>query len=213
LTQAAVPLEGLSNMKNISRSWVLVAGCGLGLFAWAGVGHSQHFVQTPGGKVKLEPGGRLSAAGGYNFNDYIGAQIETGLIYNEIKSMTGAGNVDGSLGHMPLLVDVVFRYDRPDCKWVPYVGAGGGGDISVIYLDHVTAPNGSIVDGSGSTAVFAWQAFAGLRYRLNDNMSIGAGYKFFSASSASWDVRDTAGDIKTGTARVHSAGVDFNITF
>jgi opacity protein-like surface antigen len=220
-------------MKNISRSWVLVAGCGLGLFVWPGVGHSQHFyvnadagvsfaedvnlrqfvVRTPGAKVKLEPGGRLSAAGGYNFNDYIGAQIETGLIYNEVKSVTGARHVDASLGHVPLLADVVLRYDKPDCKWVPYAGAGAGGDISVIDLDDVRAPNGSIVDGAGSAAVFAWQAFAGLRYKLNDKMSIGGGYKFFSAGSPTWDVRHTAGDIKAGTARVHSAGVDFNMTF
>ncbi len=170
-------------------------------------------IPTPGTKFELDPGIRLGVAGGYNFNEYVGVQLETGLIHNEVKEVNHGGSIDASLGHVPMLADVVFRYDRPNCRWVPYIGAGAGGDVSVIDLDQVWAPNGSLVDGSGSSLVFAWQVFGGVRYKLNDHMSIGGGYRFFSANGASWDVSHSSGDIKSDTARVHSFGVDFNMTF
>jgi opacity protein-like surface antigen len=223
----------MSNMKSICRSAILVGACCLGLLVLPEVAHSQGFyldanaglsfaekvalheflVPTPGTKLRLDPGSRLSVAGGYNFNEYIGAQIESGFIFNDVKGVTGGGDIDASLGHVPLLADVVVRYDKPDCKWVPYLGAGAGGDASLIALDHVRAPNGQVVDGSASDVVFAWQAFAGIRYKFQENMSIGGGYKFFAAGSPSWDIRRSSGDIEAGSARVHSFGVDFNWKF
>ena len=216
-------------MHNTIRTLALVAGCCFGLVGLPGVGFSQHFyvkadtgvsfpedvdlhrflTPTPNGKFRLDTGGSFNVAGGYNFNDFVGAQIETGFTYNEVKGTDG----DLALSHVPLLVDIVLRYDRPNCKLVPYLGAGAGGDTSIIYLDWVRAPNGAIVDGSASDVVFAWQVFAGARYRLNDNMSVGAGYKFFWADGASWDVDHSFGDIKTGKAQVHTVSVEFNWTF
>lgn len=219
-------------MKHTIRSLALVGvGCAA-LLGWPQPGHGQNFyldanagvaladdvklrrflVPTPGAELELDPGSRLSVAGGYNFCEYFGLQLETGFIFDNIKNM-GGGDDDATLAHVPLLVDAVLRYDKPDCKWVPYAGAGAGGDLSVLALDHVRAPTGAVVDGSDSSLVFAWQAFAGVRYKFNQNMSIGGGYKFYSANGASWEVRRTGGDIKTGTARVHSFGVDFNMTF
>src|SRR6266511_3579310 len=104
-------------MKKTFRSLALVGGSCLGLFVWPDVGYGQNFyldadagvsladdvsvrrfvVPTPGAKMKFDPGARLSVAGGYNFNEYVGAQIETGIIHNEVKSVTGARNVDASL--------------------------------------------------------------------------------------------------------------------
>jgi opacity protein-like surface antigen len=166
------------------------------LFAWPEAGHCQGFyvngevgpalaenvslqrfvVPTPGAKIELDAGVRVSVAGGYNFNDYVGAEIETGFIFNEVQSVTGLGNIDAAVGHVPLLANVVLRYDRPNCKWVPYAGAGVGGDASLIALDYVTAPNGAVVDGEASTVVFAWQSFAGVRYKITDKISVGASF-------------------------------------
>ncbi len=220
-------------MKNIIRSLAVVGGCCVGLFALPHVGRSQNFyfdanagvsladdvklnrflVPTRGAKLELDPGPRLAVAGGYNINEFVGAQIETGYIFNDVRGVNRGGSMDASLSHMPLLADIVVRYDKPDCKWVPYAGLGAGGDVSVITLDHVRAPNGGVVDGNGSDVVFAWQAFVGARYKFVEKMSIGAGYKFFSAAGATWDVSNTSGDVKSGTARVHSFGVDFNMKF
>jgi opacity protein-like surface antigen len=218
-------------MKNIFRSLAMI-GAGFA-FAWPETGRSQEFylnanagvslandvalhrflVPTPGAKVKLDPGARLSVAGGYNINGYLGVQFETGCNYNSVKSISGRGDIDASLSHIPMLGDVVVRYDKADCKWVPYAGAGAGGDASSISLDHVRAPNGQVVDNSATDVVFAWQAFAGVRYKFARNMSLGGGYKFFWADGASWDVRRSSGAIETGSARVHSFGADFTWKF
>lgn len=213
---------------------MFVSGCFVGLLAaWPQVARGQNFyltadagvalaqdvsidrflVPTRGAKVELDPGVRLSVAGGYNFNNYIGAQIETGIIYNEVDRVQHGGSMDASLGHVPLLADIVLRCDRPESKWVHYLGAGLGGDVSIISVDHVRAPNGVIVDGDGSTVVFAWQAFTGVRYKLAENLSVGGAYKFFWADGASWDVRNARGDIESDTAGVHSFLVDFTFTF
>jgi opacity protein-like surface antigen len=220
-------------MKQTIRSLVLVGSCGFGLLGLAGAARSQNFyfnadagvaladkvklrqflTPTPGAKIELDPGVRISAAGGYNVNSFFAVQAETGIIYNNIDGVTGGGNIDGSLAHVPLLVDAVLRYDKPDCKWVPYIGAGAGGDVSMIALDHVRAPSGAVVDGTGSSLVFAWQGFAGARYKFADKMSIGGAYKFFWADGASWDVRRTSGEIRSGSAQVHSFVVDFNMSF
>ena len=218
--------------KNV-RSLLLVAAGSLAIAVSTQSGHSQNFyfdadmgvaladdvklrqfvVPTPGIDLELDPGVRLSVAGGYNFNDFVGVQLETGIIHNEIDGTTSGGNIDASIGHVPMLVDVVFRYDRPESRWVPYAGAGAGGDASLIQVDDVFAPNGTLVDGEESTVVFAWQLFAGVRYKINDMMSIGAGYKFYSAEGASWDVEGTGGEIETDSAQVHSIGVTFNMKF
>jgi opacity protein-like surface antigen len=220
-------------MKKTIRTFALVgAGC-LGLLACPQMGHGQGFyfnasagasiaedvdlkqflVQTPGVKMKLDVGPQFSAAGGYNFNEYIGAQLETGFIYNEVSSVSGGGSIDASLSHMPMLADVVLRYDKPDCRWVPYAGVGAGGDVSVLSVDHVIAPNGVLVDGSDGTVVFAWQAFAGLRYKFSQTMSLGAAYKFFSSNGATWEVENSSGKIEAGMARVHSVGLEFTLKF
>ena len=215
------------------RSWALGAGCLLGLLVSTGTGHAQGFyfnadlgvsiaddvelrrflVPLRNTDLELDPGARLSVAGGFNFNDYIGVQVETGFIHNEVDGVSGGGNIDASLGHVPLLGSFVVRYDKPDCKVVPFAGIGAGGDISILQVDDVRAPNGAIVDGSGSDFVFAWQAFVGARYKINDRMSIGGGYKFFFAEGATWDVERTSGDIESGSACVHSFGADFNFKF
>ncbi|HWN93804.1 MAG TPA: outer membrane beta-barrel protein [Methylomirabilota bacterium] len=220
-------------MKTTLRSFTLVVSCCFGLFLLPDAGRSQGFyldvdagvalaenvnldrflVPTPGAKIKLDPGARVSVAGGYNFTDYFGAQIETGFMANNVKSVTGGGRIDAALAHTPVLADVVLRYDKPHSKWIHYVGAGAGADVSIIALDHVRAPNGSVVDGEGSTVVFAWQAFAGVRHKITERISLGAGYKFFFADGASWDVRHTTGDIESDTARIHSLFVNFNIKF
>lgn len=218
-------------MKPNMRSLLLTACCAFGLLP--GIAHSQNFyfnadagvaladdvklreflTPTRGVKVELDPGVRVSVAGGYNVCRYFAVQAETAIIYNNIDGMSRGGNIDGSLSHVPLLLDAVLKYDRPECKLVPFGGLGVGGDVTVMSLDNVRAPSGAVVDGDGSDIVFAWQGFVGARYKFAEKMSIGAAYKFFSADGATMDVRRSRGDITTGSAQVHSLVVDFNLSF
>lgn len=220
-------------MNKTFRSFTAVAGCCLGLLAFPQMSLGQNFYleadlgvaladdvklsrvifPTPGLKLELDAGARLSVAGGYNFNDYIGVQLETGFMVNNVSGLSNGGDTDAAVAHMPMLVDFVVRYDKPDMKFVPFAGIGVGGDFSVLAVDDVRVSNTTVIDGVGSDVVFAWQAFVGARYKLNERISVGGAYKFFSAGGATWDVERSAGDIKSGTAQVHSFVVDFAIKF
>lgn len=217
-------------VKNI-RS--IVGACALGLVTLPGAAWSQGFYFNGGvgaaiaedvdlksfiglspaeRKLEFDPGPRFSVAGGYNFNPYIGLEVETGFLWNNIKNVTGVGDIDASLAHVPILGNLVLRCDRPDSKWVPFIGGGAGGDTSILTLDHVLG-----VDGTSSDFTFAWQAFGGFRYKLADNMSIGASYRYYAVDDASWDVdfgSSTASDsIRIGKANTHNILIDFNLKF
>lgn len=169
-------------------------------------------VPLSGVKVKFDPGVRWSVGGGYNFNEYVGIGLETGFIYNNVKSVTSGGDsadIDASLSHIPMMANVTLRYDKPECKWVPYLGGGAGGDVSILSLDNVAG-----VEGTESDLVFAWQVFAGVRYKINPHISIGAGYKYYWADKAAFEVSGAGSDaIKIGTAGIHSILATFNWSF
>ena len=158
-------------------------------------------------KARFDPGAHLDFAAGFNFNRWLGAELETGFIYNNIDRI-GASFPDASLSHVPFLANLVLRYDVPNCKWVPYIGAGAGGDTSVLEINNSLG-----VDGSDGDVVFAAQAFAGLTYRINRRMSVGVGYKFFWADDPSWHVQGTGGQIRFGHSQVHAINAVFNMAF
>jgi opacity protein-like surface antigen len=213
-------------MNQNIRSWGMLAAGGMCLMAWPGSGRSQglyfnteigaaladqvkfkeFFGPTGGPKFDLDTGVRFGASCGYNFNRYLGVEGETGFIYNEFQ------NLDASLAHVPLMINVVVRYDVPRCKLVPYAGIGGGGDLSIITLNNVGG-NGVIADGTDTTSAWAWQAFAGVRFKFNKQMSAGLGYKYYSVDSASWDFAGFSDSIKIGQANVHSILFEFNMKF
>jgi opacity protein-like surface antigen len=187
-----------------SQGFYINAGAGVALADEVEL--KSFFGPTGGTHLGLDTGAHFDFSGGYNFNPFVGVEAETGWIYNSFR------HVDGSLSHAPMMANVVVRYDRPNCKWVPYAGAGIGGDISIITLDHASG-NGVIADGSDATFQFAWQAFAGLRYRFHPQMSLGAGYKYYSVDPASWDFADFNDSIRIGRANIHSILVEFNFKF
>ena len=170
------------------------------------VDFKQYFGPISGAKQGLDTGVRFGFSAGCNFNQYLAVEAETGFIYNSFS------DVDGSVSHIPMMANAVVRYDTKRSKWVPYAGAGLGGDVSIISLNNVEG-NGVIADGSEATVVFAWQAFAGLRYKINKEMSFGAGYKYYSADPASWDFAGYSDSIKIGRANIHSILFEFSMKF
>lgn len=170
---------------------------------------------APGAKVKFDPGVRIGFAGGYQFTDWFALEAETGVIANKIKSIDGATRVDdASMSNVPLLFNV--RFQGPKDQIVsPYVGAGAGTSISVLDADHIDYGAVSL-HGNQSDAVFAYQAFGGLRFRLNEHMGLSVEYRYFATKSPEWEDNDfgpSLGKVAFGEGETHSVSVSFEYKF
>ena len=161
---------------------------------------------SPGGDVKFHPGARLSLNGGYRFNNWLSLGAETGYMFNTVKG------ADIALSQTPFLGNVEFRIPN-ESPLEPFFGGGPGFSVTVITLDDDSLNGGTDVDGNAADAVFAWQAYGGVRYKINEKMSVGILYKYFEADASSWDVGGTAQDIRFGRARVHSFSASFQMNF
>jgi hypothetical protein len=110
----------------------------------------------------------------------LGANFETGEIYNDINNVQEAG--EGTPFHIrywqvPVLGGLTLKF-HPDSFVVPYIGVSGGGDYSFgrIHEDGYYGSVGS--DGQINPAV---EATAGVRFRLNSVIDFGIGYKYLAA--------------------------------
>ena len=174
----------------------------------------EFFGPSPGIKVEYDPGLRISAAAGYQFCKYFSAEVESGILYNSIKSITGSPSTDAGVANVPLLANAVFHIPL-ESSFVPYCGFGFGGSTSVLNIDHATI-NGRSLDGDDSEVVWAAQAFAGFRYEFNDRMGVGFGYKFLATGQPSWDVFSFtagSGQLRFDNARTHSFLAEFTLKF
>jgi opacity protein-like surface antigen len=131
-------------------------------------------------QIEFDPGLRLDVGIGYtlhedqNFGVSVGA--ESGFIYNEMdkgKSPFGEVGIEGDLWQVPIIGKVVLRF-MPENTWVPYIGVGGGVVYSNATVDSI---GGTPVDAEGDEWDPAVQAVAGVKYKLNDNSSVGLSYK------------------------------------
>ncbi len=172
---------------------------------------------APGAKVKFDPGIRLAFAGGYHVTDWFAAEVEAGVMANKIRSITGASRVDeATFSNVPLLLNARFECPSRRFPLSPYFGGGLGMSASTIDADHIDI-GGTSMRGNQSSVVFAYQAFGGLRYRLNDRMGLSLEYHYFATTDSSWDA-----DIAAGTAsskmrfagtQTHTASIAFDFRF
>jgi opacity protein-like surface antigen len=179
-------------------------------------------VQTAGSKVKFDPGFRAGVHVGYNLTDWFAPEFEIGVLENRIRSLPDATFFRADFANVPFLVNAKFQLPNPS-RVAPYIGAGVGGSAAIIdaHPIHFTDQNEEDVRvrGSDSDAVFAWQAFAGVRVRINDHMAVGLEYRYFAADSPSWQVedrRDFLGSNDTmsfGRIQTHAISAAFEFTF
>jgi opacity protein-like surface antigen len=156
-----------------------------GLYLHADVGIS---LLQDTSEIKAKPGARFSIGPGYTLHSEpayeVGAQFETGLIYNPVRTdlLTAGGVIErrsANLFQVPFLVDIIYGFHVAP-NLIPYVGIGGGG----VYRDIDSSAVGSIHSTDP-----AFQVLAGLRFQLNDVQEVGFGYKFLDAFSGQSDLR------------------------
>ncbi|RYG75252.1 MAG: porin family protein [Alphaproteobacteria bacterium] len=85
---------------------------------------------------------------------------------------------------------------------------GGGAGVARVKADYALNTRGSFLDDSDT--VFAWQAIAGLRQPVTDNIDVSLKYRFFNADNVK--LVDVTGRQFDGRYRSHSllGGVTFN---
>ena len=135
--------------------------------------------------IKFRTGFAGDGAIGYAFNRYVAADFEVGGVGAEIKSVPGYFSYRTYLGSVSYLANVTLSCPIPRTIVVPYIGVGAGGSTMVFDTDGF-GDNYVGLYGSDSDTVFAWQARAGLRFRLNSQMSLGIGYKYFATEDFSF---------------------------
>jgi len=229
-------------MKRMIRSLTLAAALsGLGLLSTlpgfgqtprfyvnAGVGPAftmdtslrEFNAPVSGAKVKFDPGVQFRFAAGFLITEWLATELETGVTYNSIKSITGAVETDASLLNAPLLANLVVQCPRKS-RFVPFIGGGLGGSSAVLDAHDIVRSdgNGNFVrlSGTASEAVFAYQGFAGLRYRINERMGVSLSYRYFGTTAPTWEADLTSfsgtGKVRFGDNQTHSVIAAFTYDF
>jgi opacity protein-like surface antigen len=143
------------------------------------------------GSFSTRPGVRFGAEPGFNFLSgnglTLGAEFETGVIYNYLHSVQDAGAptpLRGDYYQVPLLGNLELKF-HPGSFVVPYVGIGAGGDWSEARLHlpgYFGFGPGSYGSENRSDEVDpAVQAMGGVRFKINSMIDVGMGYKFLAA--------------------------------
>jgi opacity protein-like surface antigen len=178
------------------------------------------FLGIPAGtKIEFDPGFRFAIGGGFNFSDVVAIGGETGVSYNYVDHINGAiSEGDTAIGNVPLMANITFKIPTRSIV-TPYVGAGAGISWAFIDADIVSNQPGNtfVLHGSDSDAVFAWQAFGGLKFEINPQMSVGIGYKYLQTESPHWKAEDDftgiEEDLRIGKLKTHAITFIFTFKF
>jgi len=150
--------------------------------------------------IEFDPGFRFGLGGGYRFTEMLGVGLETGFIFNELKSIAGTDIEDVRLMHVPILANVVFRFENSS-PVIPFVGAGAGGMFSIFDVDT----------DSDTDVVLAWQGVAGLQFKLSDTMAAGVTYKYLGISGPEFEAEGVF--VEADTIHNHSILASLNWSF
>jgi opacity protein-like surface antigen len=168
-----------------------------------------------GGDVELEPGFRFGIAGGFWVTDWFAPELEFGGVMNSIDRFGGSSAVDATFSQFPLMVNAKFQLPNRSIV-TPYAGAGVGFSTAVLSADYMQLGN-TYLDGSEADMVFCWQAFAGIRFALAEDIGLSLEYRFLAADGPSWESDysfNTITDrIRFGESKVQSLSIAFDFRF
>jgi opacity protein-like surface antigen len=176
---------------------------------------SLDFSQADAG-VHFDPGFSVQAVGGYRFCPYFGLEAETGLADNLIHSISGSSSTGAEFSQIPVMFNAAFQW--PCCSHViPYAGLGLGLTADYINIDHATV-QGVGVSGDQTAITFAGQAFAGVRFPINDHAGVDLGYKYMATGQPEWNVNffdpaRSSGTLVLREPQTHFLLLEFQVTF
>jgi opacity protein-like surface antigen len=175
-------------------------------------GQLNDFGGPAGNSVRYDTGLAAAASVGYAFNSNLSAGLEVGYNGAQIDSVPGFVSDNSSLSYVPVLVNATLSFPIPHTNIIPYVGAGVGFADAVFDTDRFG--NGAdFVTGSESDVVPAGQIFAGVRFRVLPQTTVGLGYEFFATGDPSFNYPPDNFHVRFQGARAHAflltVGVEF----
>lgn len=181
-------------MKSKVLSLFLLVGLGGG--AWAQEADSSHFYTkfefgaalqdtadvteilgfstNPALDLEMDPGIRVGLAAGYQCNEALALELESGLIFNSIDTINGTSPGSYDIYQVPVLLSLIYRI--PIGKhFSGYVGGGGGGVMALLEGDD-----------SDDDITYAWQVQAGAEWAVGEHLNLGLGYKLLGTGEVEW---------------------------
>lgn len=154
-----------------AQTWYMGAQMGLNMVSDAESG----VTGTAMSDIEYDLGFGLLGQVGVSIADRYRIEGELGWRRNTIDQYAGA-SVEGHANLFSMMVNGYYDI-RTGTPWTPYVGAGVGG--ALIDLGLAAADD--------NDAVFAYQGIAGIAYKLNDNLSVKADYRYFATLDPEFD--------------------------
>jgi len=143
--------------------------------------------------------------GGYAFDNGVDLELEGAMRYNDANHIRGYdhGFTRGSMRDYAVMGNAIYHIPTPD--WglpiSPYVGAGVGmADYTPYHIRADTMPAGTYVGGPDKWG-FAYQAFAGISYKVADNIDLSVEYRWFSRTDENYP-RGVANDYDSNSVLV-----------
>jgi len=199
-------------------TYVLPEGAGPYLRAAAGPsffqdGQIRNFGGPASGKVEYQVGGYAGAAFGYAFNNYIATDFELGFNAAKIDNVQGFTSHDSRIYNLPFMANVILSCPIPHTIVTPYVGAGAGGADVVFDTDRFSDGVTSVF-GDENDVVFAWQAFAGLRFQLAPRIALDVGYRYFNTGNPTFSYPPSPNfDVGFKGVQTHSVLASIHVSF
>jgi opacity protein-like surface antigen len=168
---------------------------------------------TPGTKIEFNTGFRAGFSGGYMFNPYLGVEGHLGIMESRLEEVSGA-EMEAYMAQMPFMANVVLQLPNQSIV-TPYAGAGVGGSTVFLDVDY-WYQNNTYLEGADADTVFAWQAFAGVRFALNENMDLGVEYRYVASEGPEWDsegIYTPDSSIRFGDLQTHTVALMFRMRF
>jgi opacity protein-like surface antigen len=160
---------------------------------------------TNGNRVKFDPGFHFGIAIGREVTPYLSLELESGFSYNALHSIQEATANSGNFYRVPIMGNVVLKYPNRS-RFLPVIGAGAGAHWAVFDAQNVTLGATTLTEDQ-DTWTFAYQGYAGVAYKFQENMSLGIFYHYSVADGPSWKFDSAGGNFKLNAIRTHSVAL------
>ena len=146
-------------------------------------------VPVSGENFTFQPGFRLDVEFGYNFYEWLGVGLQTGMTYNGINqyNLTFAdggsfhNSADGELVQVPIQINGILRWPG-QVKFRPFIGGGIGAVWQQLDVNNYYYLNEDIQGNYCRSAFqFGWNAQVGLTYTVEPGVDFYGAFKMLSA--------------------------------